>query len=83
MQGRHESQLSRRGSWEIDPLVRDKYYEWVRYSRRWRSRKILPIGALQKYYESRKAAFVAEGGTPDQFDDASTSSIWLKPLTAL
>jgi hypothetical protein len=55
---------------EIDPLVRDKYYEWVRYSRRWHNRKMLPIGALQKYYESRKAAFVAEGGSPDLFDDA-------------
>jgi hypothetical protein len=55
---------------EIDPLVMDKYYEWVRYSRRWQNRKMLPIGALQKYYESRKAAFIAEGGSPDLFDDA-------------
>ena len=55
---------------EIDPIVRDKYYEWVRYSRRWQNRKMLPIGGLQKYCESRKAAFVAEGGDPDVFDDA-------------
>jgi len=53
----------------IDPVVRTKYKEWLQASERWRNRKMLPIGSLQKYYESRKDAFVAEGGDADVFDD--------------
>jgi len=58
-----------RGPLVIDPLVRTKYREWLEASRHWRNRKMLPIGSLQKYYESRREAFVAEGGDADVFDD--------------
>ncbi len=34
-----------------------------------KKRKLLPIGALQKWYEFRKAAFQAKGGESDVFDD--------------
>jgi len=53
----------------IDPLVRTKYKEWLQATKNWRNRKMLPIGSLQKYYESRREAFVAEGGDADVFDD--------------
>ena len=32
-------------------------------------RRSLPIGALENYYKSRKAAYIAEGGQPDVFND--------------
>jgi len=57
----------------IDPLVREKYEEWLRQFHEDRARgskrPMLPIGALQRYYETRKAAFIEAGGSPDAFDE--------------
>jgi hypothetical protein len=55
----------------ISPLVSKKFYEWLRSSRsKIFKRKMLPIAGLQRYYQKRKDAYVARGGSPDAFDQA-------------
>ena len=55
----------------INPLVSKKFYEWLRSSRsKIFKRKMLPIAGLQRYYQKRKDAYVARGGSPDAFDQA-------------
>jgi len=55
----------------ISPLVNKKFYEWLRSSRsKIFKRKMLPIAGLQRYYQKRKDAYVAQGGSPDAFDQA-------------
>ncbi|MEM4177101.1 MAG: hypothetical protein QXS29_06025 [Nitrososphaeria archaeon] len=53
----------------IDPVVRQKYKEWLQASEKWRTKKMLPIASLQTYYKSRQKAFVEQGGDPDVFED--------------
>ncbi|MFI5450426.1 MAG: hypothetical protein ACHQ03_11755 [Candidatus Bathyarchaeia archaeon] len=68
---RKKARSSRR--YRISPIVRRMYDVWYRQFARDRQfeekRKLLPVGALQKWYEFRKAAFGAKGGDPDVFDD--------------
>ncbi len=57
----------------IDPVVSFKYGEWKRQydsdRLHQRKRKNLGIGSLQNYVSTRRAAYIAEGGQPDLFND--------------
>lgn len=64
---------SRKYRYKISPAVKRLYEIWFRKYRSdsqfEKKRKLLPAGALQKWYEFRKAAFAAHGGDPVVFDD--------------
>lgn len=59
---------------ELTPFVKREYEIWhdqyLKDKQEGRNRKSLTALGLQKYYDSRKAAFEVEGGTPDSFKDA-------------
>ncbi|MGI0080671.1 MAG: hypothetical protein ACRECH_13740 [Nitrososphaerales archaeon] len=58
----------------ITPFVKREYDIWhdqyLKEKQEGRKRKSLTELGLQKYFDSRKAAFEVEGGTPDSFKDA-------------
>ena len=64
---------SRKYRYKISPTVKRLYDIWFgKYrldSQFGKKRKLLPVGALQKWYEFRKAAFAAHGGDSVVFDD--------------
>ena len=49
----------------IEPFIRNEYEIWKDQHKD--SKHKLTVLGLQKYYDSRKAAFEAEGGNPDLF----------------
>ncbi len=72
---------------KVDPFTRHEYQIWRdQYEQdraRGINRKLLPIGALQKYIKFQRASYIAQGGDSESFKDqfdrvdiASASDSW-------